>query len=148
MPNFSMPRIFYIATIIIFSSLAVLSEGGIAHADQLPSWAPDRACLEKFEAAGKDCSSQLGAEASSLSANALAARKQCIEAKLSQDCKNQMSAAQNHVKQAIPPCTEASQRYMQALKSTCGNPSKEKDCFKKVQLEFAPKIEEACKGMR
>lgn len=152
MPKFNTSRIFYLATISImatFASLALQPENSIAHADQLPSWAPDRACLEQFEAAGKNCSSQLGAESNSLSPSAQSARKQCIQAKLSQECKNQMSNAQNHVIQAIPPCTEASQRYMQTLRSTCGNPTKENEiCYKKVQLEFAPKIEDACKGMR
>ena len=75
--------------------------------------------------------------------------QQCIQAKLTQECKNQMSNAQKHVKQALPQCTESSQRYMQALKSTCGNATNENEsCYKKVQLEFAPKIEAACKGMR
>jgi hypothetical protein len=115
-----------------------------AQTQPLPSWAPDRACLQHFERAGKECSTELGAQEKSISA-----LQQCIHGKIGQDCKTQMDNAQKHVAQAMPQCTEASQQYAQALKTTCGNLTKENEsCYKKVMADYAPKVEAACKGMR
>jgi hypothetical protein len=133
-----------LSSMIAIALIATQANYCVAQSQPLPSWAPDRSCLQQFEIAGKECSTQLGAQA-----NSMPALQQCIEGKTSQDCKSQMSNAQKYVSQAIPQCAEATQQYAQALKITCGNLTKENEsCYKKVLTEHSPKMEAACKGMR
>ena len=134
----------HVSSMIAFVLLAMQTNICFAETKPLPSWSPDRACLQQFESAGKECSHQKDSQATSMSA-----LQQCIHGKISLDCMNQIDSAKKNMMQAMAPCTEASQQAMQAIKAACGVIAKEnQDCFKKIASEQKAKVEVACKGLR
>lgn len=119
-------------------------ETPFAQAQPLPAWSPDRACIQQIEAAGKECSSRQGAQA-----NSIPELQQCLQGKLSQDCKAQMNNARQHLSQAGSQCTEASQQLAQAIKTTCGPITNENgNCLVRVAGEHKSRMDAACKGLR
>jgi hypothetical protein len=129
-----------VIALLSFITISLMAQSGFAQSKTVPSWYPDSSCVQQYESVGKACASQ---------PRPITAIQQCIQEKVSAECISQMKNAQNRLSQILPKCTEANQNFIQELKSTCGNASKENEaCYKRIRLEFETKIQEACGGMQ